>query len=391
MPSRQNFCRTLILILTATLTMPETGAASPLDSLSDWFDANMIDEEDGKLDASDYLSSTTGFFPVPIIVTEPALGFGGGLAVAYFHPPKDIDRELHSHRGPPSISVGFAAKTDNGSSFAGGAHSGVWRDDHIRYLGAVAAADINLKIFASRGQDTPPDDGIGFNVDGEFVFQQMQFRLRESNWWLGGSFLYIDAAVSFKLDEAPPDGLPEPSANFTQAGLGAFVEYDGRNSTFTATQGIKALLEFRNYDSRWGSDFDYDHVVGSLQHFTPIGDYSSFGVRVDAETVSDGAPFFGYPYVNLRGIPALRYQGQDVFTAELEYLWGLTPRWTLALFAGAGKTNSVDALGYQGDDVAAGGLGVRYRLARKLGMQLGVDVARGPEESAIYLTVGSAW
>ena len=29
--------------------------------------------------------------------------------------------------------------------------------------------------------------------------------------------------------------------------------------------------------------------------------------------------------------------------------------------------------------------------ARKLGMQVGMDVARGPEETSIYLTVGSAW
>lgn len=30
-------------------------------------------------------------------------------------------------------------------------------------------------------------------------------------------------------------------------------------------------------------------------------------------------------------------------------------------------------------------------IARNLGMQLGMDVARGPEETSVYLTVGSAW
>ena len=128
-----------------------------------------------------------------------------------------------------------------------------------------------------------------------------------------------------------------------------------------------------------------------MQHFTPFGDYSSLGVRLEAETVSGDVPFFGFPYVNLRGMPALRYQGEEVVTLELEYLWGLTPRWSLALFAGAGRATSVDLFGTDDETVAAGGAGVRYRIARKLGLQVGLDVARGPEETAYYLTVGSAW
>jgi len=92
-----------------------------------WFRDNVIDPEDGMLDMSDYLASARGFLPVPIIITEPAVGYGLGVAVAYFHAPKELDPEQHPHRGPPSISVGFAAKTENGTYLYGGAHSGVWK------------------------------------------------------------------------------------------------------------------------------------------------------------------------------------------------------------------------------------------------------------------------
>ena len=37
------------------------------------------------------------------------------------------------------------------------------------------------------------------------------------------------------------------------------------------------------------------------------------------------------------------------------------------------------------------GLGVRYFVARKLGLHAGIDVARGPEDTHYYLTVGYAW
>lgn len=219
----------------------------------------MIDAEDGKLDIGNYLSSAAGFFPVPIIITEPAVGFGAGLAVAYFHPPDELDQDVHSHNGPPSISAGFAAGTDNGTSLYGGAHSGVWKNDHVRYLGAIAEV---------------------------------------------------------RCDHDP--GLPEPQFEFEQGGLSVFVEYDGRNTTFTPTNGLKGFLEFRNYDKRWGSDFEYDHIAGSLQHFTPFGDYSSLGLRLDAEMVDGDVPFFGYPFVSLRGIPAMRYQGAEVVIAEAD-------------------------------------------------------------------------
>ena len=52
---------------------------------------------------------------------------------------------------------------------------------------------------------------------------------------------------------------------------------------------------------------------------------------------------------------------------------------------------SIKELEVDSRTVAAGGLGFRYRLARKLGLQSGIDIARGPEDTSIYLTVGSAW
>ena len=50
---------------------------------SSWFRDTLIDPEDGMLDASDYLASASGFLPVPIIITEPAVGYG--LAILNKH------------------------------------------------------------------------------------------------------------------------------------------------------------------------------------------------------------------------------------------------------------------------------------------------------------------
>lgn len=43
------------------------------------------------------------------------------------------------------------------------------------------------------------------------------------------------------------------------------------------------------------------------------------------------------------------------------------------------------------DGQIAGGLGNRYFLARRLGLRVGLDVARGTEDTAITIIIGSAW
>jgi hypothetical protein len=39
----------------------------------------------------------------------------------------------------------------------------------------------------------------------------------------------------------------------------------------------------------------------------------------------------------------------------------------------------------------AGGVGFRYRIARQLGLDVGIDVARGPEDAIYYIQFGHAW
>lgn len=360
--------------------------------IGDWFNNTLIDPEDGMLDASDYLASARGFLPIPIVITEPAVGYGLGLAIAYFHPPKKLDLETHPHQGPPSISVGVGAKTENGTYFYGAAHLGVWKDDHIRYLGVAGKVNVNLAFYIDgRPDGFSLDSGLDFNIDGSFFLQEVKFRLQESHWWVGGSYLFLAARNTFELGELLPPELPDPSFDVDLGGVGVFVQYDNRNSTFTPTSGLSARLEYKNFDARWGSDFDYNDYKASLFHYTPFGNYSSLGLRLEAQAVRGDTPFFAYPFVGLRGIPALRYQGENVITGEAEYLWGLTPRWTMVFFGGIGHTTAVNKFLGEDQTVGAGGMGFRYRLARKLGLQTGIDIARGPEDTSVYLTVGSAW
>src|SRR5204862_5192757 len=46
--------------------------------------ALFTDPQDGALDASEWLLDRKGFLPVPVVITEPAVGYGAGAALLFF-------------------------------------------------------------------------------------------------------------------------------------------------------------------------------------------------------------------------------------------------------------------------------------------------------------------
>ncbi len=66
-------------VLTITLSLPQMA----LSSTSIW--DSFIDPMDGKFDVSNWLLEKKGFLPVPIITSDPAIGYGGGAALLFFH------------------------------------------------------------------------------------------------------------------------------------------------------------------------------------------------------------------------------------------------------------------------------------------------------------------
>ncbi|HYV51190.1 MAG TPA: hypothetical protein VE910_04745, partial [Dongiaceae bacterium] len=88
----------------------------------------------------------------------------------------------------------------------------------------------------------------------------------------------------------------------------------------------------------------------------------------------------------------LRYQGEAVAQGELELRWQCRGRFSLVGFGGLGAAwsdfNHLEA-GHR--TIETGGAGFRYELARRYGIHGGVDLAFGPDETAIYVQMGSAW
>lgn len=357
-----------------------------------------ISDDDGKFDVSKYLGSKYGFLPVPIIVTEPAVGYGGGLNLLFLH---DSIASSVERKSPPSISGVMAAGTENGTRFGAAFHLGFWKEDTIRTTTAAGALDVNMNFYLR-------DVGVDMNLKGFAAYQELMFRISESDFFLGGNYLYVDIE-SKKNSEELPILNPLFEHTFKMGALATVLQYDTRDTIFTPSKGLFAKASLRRFDESFGGNENFWRYGAKAFYFQPLSDSLIFCLRVEGEGVNasgdDRVPYMANPSINLRGIPAMRYQGEKMLLTEAQLRWEFVERWNLVVFAGAGKVYGDEkrlepGTGIIEENVSfqdapthpAGGVGFRYELARKFGLWGGLDFATSEENNfAFYITIGSAW
>lgn len=348
------------------------------------------DPEDGALDASEWLLDRKGFLPVPIVITEPAIGYGGGVAVLFFRESIRQHSTGRERPSPPDIYGAALAATENDTKIAGAFGMKTFADEYWRWRGGVGRPDINIDFYGAGGDLGTGDLKIAYNLEGWITTQQLMRRLGESENFVGARWIYFDLDARFDTSQPLPPLLPGERAA-TSSGLGLFFEHDSRDNFFTPSRGWKGYVESMFYSPDFGSDEKYETYRANAFGYLPLGEQFVLGGRIDARSAQGDVPFYQLPYVELRGIPVARYQDENVAVAEAELRWNATARWALVAFAGTGRTWGTTKSFDDADTATAWGGGVRRLVARRLGLYMGIDVARGPEETAFYIQVGSAW
>ncbi|CAN7752715.1 BamA/TamA family outer membrane protein [Caballeronia sp. LjRoot29] len=360
------------------LTASLTGVASA--------EGKFTDAEDGKFDLSDMLLSHRGVLPVPTIVTEPAVGYGLGLGLLYFtmpkHDPDLLQGEVKS-AAPPNITGVGGFATGTRSWGVGLMHFHTWDEDRIRYLGIVGKINLHLNYYGSEG------GSHAYQLSGVAIVQQLLFRLGNSPWYVGPRYTFLDSNTRF--DATLPSGLTSFKNEQRVAKGGVVIDYDTRDNFFFPGKGTYAELEAEIARGGLGSTSNFQMETARGYHWIPLGSSWVLGLRADTGFSQGDIPFFAQPYVSLRGVSDAKYQDRNQLTGEVELRWNLAPRWYVLGFGGAGK--AYGNLHSLSDAPAAYGFGTgfRYLIARKLGLTMGIDIARGPGQNAFYVQVGSAW
>ncbi|CAI0982718.1 Outer membrane protein/protective antigen OMA87 [Serratia grimesii] len=351
-----------------------------------------IDADDGMLDMGDYLSDNRyGFLPVPMVITEPAVGYGAGLFGLFLHDSAAHRPSPEGHFIPPAMTLFGGGATQNGTWFVGGGHRHTWNDDHIRYLVALGYADINLNIYTGDVEGFGDGKGVNTRTKGYGGTQKLLFRVEDSPLFLGASQFYANMDISADqplINHALQRVLGESSST---SGTGLVVEYDTTDNFFYPQNGVSLTAEYQFYTHFLGGDYRYDLLTVDGQYFYPLNTSLTLVVAGNYQSLSNAdnhLPPMARPYIDLRGISRYRFQGDYVGTVQTQVEWQVAPRWILQGFVGAGSASRERGDLFEKTQVAWGS-GFRYLIARKFGLHTGIDVAFSDNEQAVYFNVGS--
>jgi outer membrane protein assembly factor BamA len=175
------------------------------------------------------------------------------------------------------------------------------------------------------------------------------------------------------------------------AGFTPALTFDTRDNFFTPNRGTYLEVSGGFFTPAFGSDQDFQRASLVAMQFIPLGPKLFLGVRGDAAASFGDEPFYLRPYITLRGAPTLRYQGEEVAQIETELRWQFWKRFSVVGFVGGGAAwNQLEQV--DGTlTIVTGGAGFRYELARAYGLHAGLDIARGPNDTAVYVQIGSGW
>ncbi len=336
---------------------------------------------------SGFLDEKYGFLPIVLPITEPAVGYGAFGGLAFLSSPLGGAKD---GLGRPNITMVGGLATENGTWGVAAADLRYWFDDRLQTMVAAFDAGVNLEFHGIGAGGLLESHPLDYELHPVGAMFQTKARLGDTRAWAGLGYTYAGTTVSFD-DPAGTAGLPDFEHQTRTAAITPTATYDTRDNMFTPTRGSYLGLDTWVFSHYFGGDDEFQKLQLTAMQFVPLGETFFFGVRgIGAATFGD-APFYMRPYIDLRGAPIMRYQGEEVAEVEAELRWQCWERFSLVGFAGGGAAWNHSGAFDATQKIVTGGTGFRYELAREFGLHAGLDVAFSRDNAAIYLQIGGAW
>jgi hypothetical protein len=343
--------------------------------------------EDGWLDVSGFLDETYGFVPLVMPITEPAVGYGAAGGLTFIDKPVG---EAKAGFGRPNITMVGGLGTENGTWGVMAGDLRHWQGDQLQTLVGVILASVNLDFYGIGRDNVLKENPNSYTLEPLCGLVRAKYRIGGSKYWAGLGYALASTEVTFDAPARIP-GLPGNQQVSRVGGLTPMLSYDSRGNMFTPVDGtfVEATAGF--FAPAFGGDDEFQRHSLIAIHYFPLHADVTLGVRGDATFSFGDVPFYLRPFIALRGAPIMRYQGDEVAQLEAELRWQCWKRFSLVGFAGYGAAwNDFEHLDNK-RTVVTGGTGFRYEVARAYGLHMGIDLAFGPDVTAIYIQFGSAW
>jgi hypothetical protein len=322
------------------------------------------------------------FVIAPIPISDPVLGRGLVLAGAYFYP----QTEEQAASQPASVTAVAGMYTSSESYAYGIGQQNYWGEDRWRFSGALAHADLQLKLRP--GAENGDGGRTDWLIDGN-VLQAELSRMIAGDWYVGLTSRFVDINQSFETDRQT--GNFDLGSSIRTVGIGLSVEHDSRDLPLNSYSG--RLFELRGLfnDSAFGSDSTYQAYHAALRSYHLLTKNVVLAWELEACKKAGSVPLWDACRIGLRGFPATDYLGKLSGSAQIELRWKFWKRWGLVGFAGGGGVDQSLNKEDDGEVVPSYGVGLRFMLLKSKRINFRLDYGRSDEGDAVYFSVGEAF
>lgn len=331
---------------------------------------------------------------VPIPVSDPQLGSGIGLGVAWLYRPGDAK--------VPWITGAGGMSTSNGSWGAIGFHSMSLSEDSLRISVSLGKGEMNTKYFPEADGSNQDSEFVDLNQSAVFGQGRIAKRIA-GNLFVGAKVRYLDMKLTIGEDDAALSNLAlprgfdpdDPVQQVKQVAYGPVFSYDTTDASFSPRKGILVNGQWLVTDSSGDSEYSFNKADLMASEYFDVGKNSVLALRQSLCLASDETPFFSLCQFgsnsNIRGYVSGKYRDQASWSAQVEWRQHLFGKFGAVAFAGVGGVaEDFGGLG-EADLLPAAGAGLRYLLAKDYGVNLRLDFAWGKDSSGVYVSLGEAF
>ena len=328
----------------------------------------------------------------PIPVVNPLLGTGLTLAGALLYRVNPNDNV-----SPPSLTGVAGFYTSTGSWAAGVAQKLYLKEDRYRILLGAGYFNLFYDFYGIGFVNGNNERKVSIDQSGSIFQGEILVRLF-GRLYAGPVYRYFPTQTKpdgVLRDALVEIGIPVPQLDLDIGSLGFHLQHDLRDNTFNPAKGHLFDFTAAFQEPAFGSDLTYQKYETAYNYYLGLSGPSVLAMRASGCYATGDVPFFDLCLLgaksDIRGYGVGRYQDRTLLSGQVEYRRGLYKKFGGVVFGGVAQV-AEDFHDFNGSDWLPGvGVGLRYLVSEDNKLNLRLDVARGRDETTVYMSVGEAF
>jgi hypothetical protein len=325
---------------------------------------------------------------VSLLTSTPLTGTGVGLSTSYLYRMDEASSKSQLQVG------GQYSNTDSLTLFV--RNNAFFNGNAIISNTVILPAEINSEFDEESGEE------VHYKIKSILVAQKLLFRM-SGNFYAGGRVFY--KKVEYSPNNAAGQDFLQKNGIVDQenGGIGGAVSWDSRENKYFPRDSYWVDIDADSAPSSLGADDSYGRFTVNARYYGPgLREADVWAHQFFGQYASDKTPDSDLPTLSgksiLRGFPAGQFRARFMNGAQTEYRYVMegTPYKFIA-FAGVARLDggSYGSGGEERDDddtYWAGGVGMRYAIQRRTGVDLRLDLVTTSEnEESVYITLNQAF